>query len=253
MSAPPDSQLPPSRLHPRFHLGKDMDSPSGTYRWVSIWGAPLRIMHWIAALSIVILAVTGLYIGKPYFITSGETSSHYLMGWMRFIHFTAAAFLVMTGIVRVYWLFAGNRFERLPALFPIRPRDYVNMYRQVKFYLMIQPEKAPRYIGHNPLQQMSYTGMYVAGVVVTITGFILYGQFNPGGMIFHLFAWIAPLVGGIQIVRLVHHVTTWAFLIFIPIHVYLAMRADLLERAGVVSSIVTGGRFVDTTHHHVDD
>jgi Ni,Fe-hydrogenase I cytochrome b subunit len=54
-------------------------------------------------------------------------------------------------------------------------------------------------------------------------------------------------------VRFVHHVLTWVFLIFIPIHVYLALRADLLERAGVVSSIITGGRFVDTSHHHVDE
>ena len=47
-----------------------------------------------------------------------------------------------------------------------------------------------------------------------------------------------------QIVRFVHHVCTWVFLIFIPIHVYLAIRADLLERGGTISSIITGGRFV---------
>ena len=118
---------------------------------------------------------------------------------------------------------------------------------------MIQPEKAPQYIGHNPMQQLSYTGMYLVAVVMVITGFTLYGQSNPDGIFFHAFGWIAPLVGGIQIVRFVHHVLTWVFLIFIPIHVYLTMRGDLLERAGVVSSIITGGRFVDTTHQHIDE
>jgi Ni/Fe-hydrogenase b-type cytochrome subunit len=244
---------PQPHQHSRFHLGKVMPSPTGNYRWVSIWGAPLRVMHWVAAVCIVVLAETGLYIGKPYFITSGETSAHYLMGWVRFLHFTAAAMLVMTAIVRFYWLFAGNRFERWKALFPVRPRDWVNMFRQVKFYLMIQPEKAPQYIGHNPMQQLSYTGMYLVAAVMVISGFVLYGQSNPDGFFFHVFGWIAPLVGGIQIVRFVHHVLTWAFLIFIRIHVYLTLRADLLERAGVVSSIITGGRFVDTSHHHVDD
>ena len=68
-----------------------------------------------------VLAVTGLYIGRPYFVTSGEASAHFLMGWVRFIHFAAAAVLVMTAIVRVYWLFMGNRYERLAALFPVRP------------------------------------------------------------------------------------------------------------------------------------
>jgi Ni/Fe-hydrogenase b-type cytochrome subunit len=248
------SSLPPgAHRHPEYHLGKDAPTPVGNYKFVSIWGVPLRVMHWIAALCIVVLAVTGLYIGKPYFITSGEASAHYLMGWMRFLHFTAAAVLVMTGIVRAYWLLAGNKYERLAALFPVRPRDWVNMYRQVKFYLLIKPEKAPQYIGHNPMQQMSYTGMYLVAMVMVVSGFILYGQSNPDGAIFKLFGWMTPFLGGIQVVRFFHHVLTWAFLIFIPIHVYLAMRADLLERAGVVSSIITGGRFIDTTHHHVDE
>jgi Ni/Fe-hydrogenase b-type cytochrome subunit len=250
---PAPATPPAPHVHPRFHFGKELATPSGNYRWVSIWGAPLRVMHWIAALCILVLAVTGLYIGKPYFITGGETSAHFLMGWMRFIHFTAAAVLVMTAIVRLYWLFAGNRFERLAALFPVRPRDWVNMFRQVKFYLMIQPEKAPRYIGHNPMQQLSYTGVYLAAAVTVITGFTLYGQSNPDGVFFNVFGWLIPLLGGVQMVRFIHHIMTWVFLIFIPIHVYLALRADLLERAGVVSSIITGGRFVDTSHHHVDE
>jgi Ni/Fe-hydrogenase b-type cytochrome subunit len=220
---------------------------------VSIWGAPLRVMHWIAALCIGVLAGTGFYIGRPYFVTTGDGSTPFLMGWMRFIHFTAAGVLVMTGIVRLYWLFAGNRFERLGALFPVRPRDWVNMYRQVKFYLMIQPEKAPRYIGHNPMQQLSYTGIYLVCITMVLTGFMMYGQSNPDGIFFRAVGWMVPLLGGIQLVRFIHHVLTWSFLIFIPIHVYLAMRSDLLERAGVVSSIITGGRFIDTTHSYEDD
>ena len=96
--------------------------PSGSYQWVYLWERPLRYMHWVAALCIVVLAVTGFYIGRPYFVPSGDPASAYLMGWVRFVHFLAAAVFVMTAIVRVYWLFMGNRFERLPALFPVRPR-----------------------------------------------------------------------------------------------------------------------------------
>jgi Ni,Fe-hydrogenase I cytochrome b subunit len=71
---------------------------------------------------------------------------------------------------RVYWLFAGNKFERLRALFPVRGRDWVNMWKQVKFYLMVHPEKAPHYLGHNPLQQISYTAIYLMTMVM-VTGF----------------------------------------------------------------------------------
>ena len=129
----------------------------------------------------------------------------------------AAGVLVATGIVRFYWLFAGNKFERFKALFPLRPRDLGNMFRQVKFYLMIRPEKAPHYLGHNPLQQVSYTGIYLVTSLMVITGFVMYGQLNPSGFFHTVFGWIAPLLGGLQGVRFIHHVLTWVFVIFLPL------------------------------------
>jgi Ni/Fe-hydrogenase 1 B-type cytochrome subunit len=210
-------------------------------------------MHWAAAVSIVVLVVTGFYIGKPYFITGGEASAHYLMGWMRFLHFTAAGVLVATAIIRLYWLFAGNQFERWRALFPVWRQDWVNLVKQVKFYFMIQPERAPHYLGHNPLQQFSYTGLYLLAGAQVVTGFAMYGQSRPGGFWYTLFGWVVPLLGGIQVVHFVHHVLMWAFLIFIPIHIYLALRADLLERTGTISSIISGGRFVRSDGKYVDE
>lgn len=235
-----------------FDFVRRVPPPSGEYEWVYLWERPLRFMHWIAALCLVVLVVTGLYIGKPYFMTSGEASSHYLMGWVRFTHFTAAAVLVMTAIVRVYWLFMGNRFERWGALFPIRPRDWVNLWKTVKFYLLIHPEKAPHYLGHNPLQQLAYTGLYLVAAVTVLTGFAMYGQSNPHGIFYAAFNWVHALLGGAPITRFVHHVTTWIFLIFIPIHIYLAIRADHVERTGTISSIVSGGRFINVNEEYVD-
>jgi len=229
-----------------------MSSPSANRRWVYLWQWPIRAMHWAAALSILVLVVTGFYIGQPYFMTGGEASAHYLMGWVRFLHFAAAGVFVATAIIRVYWLFAGNKFERWRALFPIKRTDWVNVFKQVKFYLMIQPEKAPRYLGHNPLQQFSYTGMYAVALAQVVTGFAMYGQSRPGGLWYTVFGWVVPLLGGIQVVHFVHHVLSWAFLIFVPIHIYLALRADVLERTGTISSIVSGGRFVRSDVDYVD-
>ncbi|HEY8257133.1 MAG TPA: Ni/Fe-hydrogenase, b-type cytochrome subunit [Gemmatimonadales bacterium] len=244
---------PSSRHGFGISLAHKVPPASGNYHWVYLWEWPIRAMHWLAAGSIVVLVVTGLYIGKPYFVTSGDTSSHFLMGWMRAVHFGAAAVLVGTAIVRVYWLLAGNKFERLPALFPVRPRDWINLVRQVKFYLMIRPGEAPHYLGHNPLQQLSYTGIYAVAAIQVITGFAMYGQSNPGGFFFRAFGWLGVALGGMQVVRLVHHVATWVFCAFVPIHVYLAMRADLLERGGSISSIISGGRFVPAGQKFVDE
>src|SRR5512140_469212 len=138
-----------------FGLGRGLSRERGNFTWVYLWSAPLRAMHWVAAACIIVLAVTGFYIGRPYFMTSGEASAHFLMGRVRFFHFTAAAVLVMTGIVRVYWLFAGNQFERLPALFPITVKNIRNMVRTGVGYVNFNAEP-PRFIGHNPMQQWSY-------------------------------------------------------------------------------------------------
>lgn len=238
--------------HGRTLLGRELPAASGNYRWVYLWGWPLRAMHWAAALSLLVLVVTGFYIGQPYFMTSGEASAHFLMGWMRFLHFVAAGVFVATAIVRLYWLLAGNKFERWRALFPTGRKDWVNVFKQVKFYLMIRPEEAPQYLGHNPLQQFSYTAIYGVALVQVVTGFAMYGQSRPGGFWYTLFGWVVPLLGGIQVIHFVHHVLTWVFLIFIPIHIYLALRSELLERTGTISSIVSGGRFVRSDVSYVD-
>ncbi len=106
------------RRRPGITMAHKVPPPTGDYRWVYLWEWPLRAMHWTAAACVVLLVVTGLYIGKPYFMTGGEASAHFLMGWVRFLHFASAAVLVMTGIVRVYWLFMGNRYERIGRPLP---------------------------------------------------------------------------------------------------------------------------------------
>lgn len=228
--------------------------PGAGYRWVYLWHWPIRAMHWAAAAAIVVLVVTGFYIGKPYFMLSGgATNTPYLMGWMRFLHFVAAGVLVATAIVRTYWLFVGNRFERWRALFPVAKKDWVNLAKVVRAYLFIRPRERPDYLGHNPLQQISYTLLYAVALVMVLTGFGMYGQSNPGGFFHTMFAWVPALFGGVQSTRLIHHVLAWVFVIFVPIHVYLALRVDILERTGSISSMISGGRFRPTGVEYEDD
>ncbi len=213
-------------------------------RWVYLWHWPIRTMHWIAAVCIVALVATGFYIGGPYFATGGEASSHYLMARMRFVHFTAAAVLIATGIIRIYWLFVGNRFEKWSSLLPWRWRDWQDGFQVLKKYLLVFPERAPHYLGHNPLQQLSYTAIYAIVAIQVFTGFAMYGQSDPSGFFYGAFGWVIPLFGGAQIVRFTHHALTWTFIIFLPVHIYFTVRADALHREGRISSMISGGRFV---------
>ena len=82
-----------------------------------IWELPVRWCHWINMVSIVTLAVTGFFIGSPYSI--GSSASAYGMGWIRFVHFTAAYAFSVSVLARIYWMFRGNRYARWPEFFPI--------------------------------------------------------------------------------------------------------------------------------------
>ena len=81
-------------------LKHQVPPPQGRFTWVYLWGWPIRAMHWVAAICIVLLVLTGLFIGRPYFVPAGDNPDPFLMGWIRAIHFGAAAVLVMTAIVR---------------------------------------------------------------------------------------------------------------------------------------------------------
>lgn len=223
------------------------------YRQVYLWHWPVRGMHWIAAACIVTLIVTGFYIGNPYFLTSGAASDHFLMGRVRFVHFAAAGVLVATAILRAYWLFVGNKFERWPALFPLRGRDWKNMVRVMKSYLFIGAEERPHYLGHNPMQQLWYTAVFAVALLQATTGFYMYGLADPGGFFFSAFGWVGGVLGGAQVVRFVHHTITWFWLIFVPVHVYLTVRGEVMDKASRLTSIVSGERYVRADAEFVDD
>jgi Ni/Fe-hydrogenase 1 B-type cytochrome subunit len=230
---------PPSRM-----LQHPVPPGQGEYEWIYLWQLPLRLMHWAAALSIVVLVVSGFWIGRPYFMGNAQSTSTFGTQYMRLAHFVAGMVLTATGIVRIYWLVAGNRFERFPALFPIRLRDMKNLVKQARFYLFMPPKNMPEYIGHNPMAQVSYTTVYIATLLMVLTGFALYTTTHPNGWMYGIFYPVTTIMGGLQNVRLVHHVATWFFLIFTPAHIYLAMRADVVERGGGISQIISGGKFV---------
>jgi Ni/Fe-hydrogenase b-type cytochrome subunit len=222
------------------------------YRSVYLWHWPLRAMHWISGGCVAVLLVTGLFIGRPWFMTTGEPSSHFLMGWFRFFHFAAAGIMVATGIVRFYWLFKGNRYETWRALFPFRREDWRNMWAVIRRYAVLT-RPSPHWLGHNPLQQLLFTTLYGVALVHVITGFALYGQAAPGGFFASALAWVPPLFGGLQVMRFVHHALAWYYPIFLPVHIYLSLRADLVHREARVSSIVSGFRFVREDIRFVDE
>ena len=49
---------------------------------VYVWEAPVRITHWLIALSIVVLSVTGFYIWISFISVPGRACDLLFMGWI---------------------------------------------------------------------------------------------------------------------------------------------------------------------------
>lgn len=220
-------------------------SQSATTRAVYVYEAPLRLWHWINAGAILVLAVSGYLIASPPPALPGEASQHYLMGDIRFIHFTAAYVFAVGFLGRVYWAFAGNRYARelfLPALFSAR--WWKGLLLELRWYLFLEHEPQ-EFVGHNPLAQLFMFALFVLGSLFMLaTGFALYAEgLGPHSWAALAFGWVVPLFGGNpQTVHTWHHLGMWLMVCFVIAHVYVAVREDIVSRQTMVSTMISGWR-----------
>ena len=212
---------------------------------VYVYQAPVRIWHWINALAIMVLALTGYFIGSPLPTLSGEASDHFLMGYIRFAHFAAGYILVIGFLGRIYWAFIGNSHSREIFLPPFFKREFWSgVWHEMRWYAFL--EKEPRkYTGHNPLAILFMHFMFVWGMVfMIITGMALYGEgAGLDSWQFALFSsWVIPLFGQSMDVHTWHHLGMWWILLFVMAHIYVAIREDIMSRQSLVSTMISGWR-----------
>lgn len=205
------------------------------------WQIPVRVCHWLIALSIVVLAVTGIYIGRPFLVVPGEARFFYVMGLTRAIHFYTAIVFTLAVLSRIVWMFLGNPFARWTQFVPTTAERWRGMWGTFKFYSFIDrsPPPAP---GHNPLAGLAYTGVFCLYLLEITTGLALYASSAHVDSLFRSFTFLVPLVGGLQTARLIHHVVMWMLLAFAVHHVYSAWLMDIDEKNGTMDSIFSGYR-----------
>lgn len=212
---------------------------------VYVYEAPLRLWHWVNALAITVLAITGYFIGKPLPSMSGEASSHYLMGYIRFIHFSAAYIFAIGFLGRIYWAFVGNHHARQIFILPIFDlKWWSEVMHEIKWYLFLVKEPN-KYVGHNPLAQLAMFFFFTIGAVYMIlTGFALYGEgLGRGSWADLMFGWVIDVLGGNSMqVHSWHRMGLWVTLIFVIVHVYAAIREDIMSRQSLISTMVSGWR-----------
>ena len=220
------------------------DHQAKTVKSIYVFEAPVRIWHWVTVFSMFTMIGTGIFIGTPFLVQPGHDEDMFFMGYIRLAHFIAAYIFTIALLGRLYWAFVGNEHARqmfLPPLLNFQWWSEVFYEFRWYFFLEDQPKK---YAGHNPLAlAMMFFFFVFCSLVMIVTGFALYSEtYVEGHWTTAMFGWVIPAVGDSQTVRMIHRLVMWGQVSFIMVHIYAAIREDIMSRQSVISTMISGRR-----------
>ena len=183
---------------------------------------PIRITHWVNAISLFVMVASGLRIFRafPSFgpkipekvlldIPKAVTLGGWLGGALQW-HFTFMWFFAASGVLYVAYQIISGHYRTM--LFT--PRDIPGVWPMARHYFFFGP-KPPATGQYNPLQKLAYTSTIGLGILALLTGIVLY---KPAQ-----FSWLAFLFGGFHLTRIWHFAAMCGFLAFIPGHLIMVV------------------------------
>ena len=207
---------------------------------VYVWEYPVRLTHWLNFLCILVLSVTGFYIGNPFI--HAYSSEQFIMGWVRFIHFIAAYLFIMSMIIRLYWSVMGNKYASFKTWFPLSSSDMREVLTELKFYFIIS-KKPRKIVGHTYLGGLTMLIMFAIFIFEIVSGFALYSVTHSSKIWTVLGGWLLGIMS-LPTIRLYHHLFMYAILVFALVHVYIAWYSDVYEKNSLMGSIFSGYKFI---------
>lgn len=223
-----------------------IEAPAGERRSVVevyVWELPLRLAHWLIVGAILVLSVTGFYIGNPGLMVPGEASDAFVMGTAKAIHYWAGFALIAAVLMRLVWAFSGNRHARWDKLLPVREGRWRGIGPTLGFYMFLK-RKPPAFVGHNPVAGLAYLAVYGLIAFEILSGLALYGMSAAYDSPTRIFAALLPLMGGAQTAHFLHHLVMWLLWGFVFHHVWSSILMSVEERNGTTDSIFSGYKFV---------
>jgi thiosulfate reductase cytochrome b subunit len=212
-----------------------MDATHGkSNRWhgLRLHPLPVRIMHWVNAAAMIIMIMSGWKIYNdevifgwlhfPDSITLGTWAQHGLQ-W----HFFGMWIVVLNGLAYLIYGLLSGRFRA--RLFPISPRELFATIRDA-LALRLKHDDLTHY---NAVQKVLYVGILLVGIVTVLSGLSIWKPVQ--------FSELAALFYDFQTARLVHFLCMAAIVLFLVVHVTLAL---LVPRSLV--AMVTGGPVLAT-------
>ena len=203
------------------------DEPTSTSRAPAkvVQPAWVRTMHWINAVAMILMIMSGLqiYNASPLFDSLRFSHSITLGGWLGgalLWHFAAMWLLIVNGLAYLIVGFATGRFKR--KLLPITAGGVIS---DAKAALTgkLSHEDLSRY---NQVQKLLYAGIIAVGVIIVLSGLSIWKPVQ--------LQWLTALFGGYDIARYVHFFCMAAIVAFLVIHVALAILVPKSLRAMII-------------------
>ena len=193
---------------------------------------PLRVMHWVNAIAMLIMIASGWKIYNdevlfgwlhfPDWITIGGEAQGALQ-W----HFFAMWILMLNGLAYLAYGLLTGRFRR--KLLPIRVHDILSDIRDALSFRLLSCR-------HHALQRRPERILY-AGIILVIIVQVVSGRatWKPVQL-----SELVPLFGGFQGSRLIHFLGMTAIVGFLVVHVVLALIVPK-----TIGAMITGGPRID--------
>ncbi len=183
----------------------------------------VRVSHWINAVAMVLMIMSGwqIYNASPLFefaFPKTITIGGWLGGALQW-HFAAMWLLTINGIVYVALGFATGRFRR--KLVPITPAGVIADTKAALTGKLAHDDLSK----YNSVQKLLYAGILLVGVLIVLSGLSIWKPVQ--------FQYLTALFGGYDIARYVHFFAMAAIVLFMIVHVVMAVLVPKSLRAMV--------------------
>jgi thiosulfate reductase cytochrome b subunit len=185
----------------------------------------VRVMHWINAVAIVLMIMSGLqiYNASPLFTSLRFSHSITLGGWLGgalLWHFAAMWLLTINGLVYLIMGFATGRFKS--KLLPITPGGVISDTKAALTGKLSHDDLSK----YNQVQKLLYAGIIIVGVVIVLSGLSIWKPVQ--------LQWLTALFGGYDVARYVHFFCMSAIVAFLVVHIALAVLVPKSLRAMII-------------------
>ena len=184
----------------------------------------VRTVHWINAVAIVLMIMSGwqIYNASPLFgfkFSSNITLGGWLGGALLW-HFAAMWLLMVTGLFYLTLGLATGRFRK--KLLPITPAGVIADARAALAGKLSHDDLTK----YNYVQKLLYAGIIVVGIVIVLSGLSIWKPVQ--------LQYLTALFGGYDVARYVHFICMAAICAFLVVHVALALLVPKSLRAMII-------------------